>query len=196
MSKIKDKLNTFAAAHPTLCEFMRFIIVGGFATIIDMFVMGVVLYAFDPALYPAFYNVWFGGRNPTTTATVVGTCCGFISGLIVNYALSVIFVFVNKGKSKSATGFAIFAGLSAIGLGIHTGGMYIGYNLLGINEWIVKIFLTIVVLIYNYVSKRLLLFIPARKQKSAAQAENNQQGEHTDERQGEQTTEDRQGEEL
>ena len=196
MSKIKDKLNTFAAAHPTLCEFMRFIIVGGLATIVDMFVMGVVLYAFDPALYPAFYNVWFGGRDPSTTATVVGTCCGFIAGLIVNYVLSVIFVFVNKGKSKSATGFAIFAGLSAIGLGIHTGGMYIGYNLLGINEWIVKIFLTIVVLIYNYVSKRLLLFIPARKANNAAQAEAEQQGEQTIPQQDEQNTETDQGKEL
>ena len=163
MSKTKDKLKTFIAAHPTLCEIVRFIIVGGFATLVDMFVMGVVLYAFNPSLYPAFYNVWYGGLPPSTAATVVGTCCGFVSGLIVNYVLSVLFVFINKGKSKSVYGFLVFAGLSAIGLGIHTGGMYIGYTLLGINEWIVKIFLTVVVLIYNYISKRLVLFIPARK---------------------------------
>lgn len=163
MTKFKDKLNTLTKAHPALMEFVRFIIVGGLATIVDMFVMGVVLYAFDPKLYPAFYNVWYGGKSPTTAATVVGTCLGFLSGLVVNYVLSVLFVFVHKGKSKSVYGFAVFAGLSAVGLGIHTGGMYIGYTLLGINEWIVKIFLTVVVLIYNYISKRFLLFIPARK---------------------------------
>ena len=163
MTKIRDKLNTFTAAHPAFMEFVRFIIVGGLATIVDMFVMGVILYAFNPKLYPAFYNVWYGGLSPSTAATVVGTCCGFLSGLVVNYALSVLFVFINKGNSKSVIGFAVFAGLSAIGLGIHTGGMYIGYTLLGINEWIVKIFLTVVVLIYNYISKRFILFIPARK---------------------------------
>ena len=163
MAKISDKLNTFASAHPTLMEIVRFIIVGGLATIVDMFVMGVILYAFDPKLYPAFYNVWYGGKSPSTAATVVGTCLGFLSGLIINYVLSVLFVFINKGKSKSVYGFAVFAGLSAVGLGIHTGGMYIGYTLIGINEWIVKIFLTVVVLIYNYISKRLILFIPAKK---------------------------------
>lgn len=168
MSKTTDKLKNFIAAHPTLCEIIRFLIVGGLATLVDMFVMGLVLYAFDPTLYPKFYNVWIGGSDPTTAATVVGTCCGFISGLIINYVLSIIFVFNNKGKSKTVMGFAVFAGLSAIGLAIHTVGMYIGYTLLGINEWIVKIVLTIVVLIYNYISKRLILFIPARKKSETA----------------------------
>lgn len=183
MSKINDKLNTFMTAHPTLCEFVRFLIVGGFATVVDMLIMGVVLYAFDPTLYPAFYNVWVGGRDPSTAATVVGTCCGFLSGLMVNYALSVMFVFVNKGKSKTVIGFAVFAGLSAIGLAIHTVGMYIGYTLLGINEWIVKIFLTVVVLIYNYVSKRLLLFIPNRRA-AQSQADDNATVDGETEKQG------------
>ena len=179
MSKTTDKLKAFVAAHPTLCEIIRFLIVGGLATLLDMFVMGLILYAFDPALYPKFYNVWIGGSDPTTAATVVGTCCGFIAGLIINYVLSIIFVFNNKGKSKTIMGFAVFAGLSAIGLAIHTGGMYVGYTLLGINEWIVKIVLTVIVLIYNYISKRLILFIPARKNASAAQPKQPEQSELT-----------------
>ena len=68
-------------------------------------------------------------------------------------------MFEHKGNSKTVKGFAVFAGLSAIGLGIHILGMYLGYTVLGINEWIVKIFLTVVVLVYNYASKRLLLFV-------------------------------------
>ena len=180
MANARDKLNTFIAAHPTLMEIVRFVIVGGIATAIDMLVMGLVLYAFNPKLYPANYNVWYGGGQPTTAATVTGTCCGFLAGLVVNYILSVLFVFVNKGKSKSVFGFAVFAGLSAVGLLLHTGGMYIGYTLLGINEWIVKICLTVVVLVYNYVSKRLILFIPSRKSSEVetAAAQNNDQGEN------------------
>ncbi len=144
--------------YPLFMEIVRFCIVGGLATVVDMVAMGVVLYLFDASLYPHFYNVWFGGGEPSTLATVVGTGVGFILGLFVNYFLSVLFVFTEKGKSKSFFGFTVFAVLSAIGLGIHLVGMYVGYDLLHINEWIVKIVLTAVVMVYNYVSKKLLLF--------------------------------------
>lgn len=154
--------------YPLFMEIVRFGIVGALATLVDMAAMGVVLYLFDPSLYPHFYNVWYGGGEPSTIATVIGTGTGFVLGLVVNYFLSVLFVFSEKGKSKSVFGFAVFAVLSAIGLGIHLVGMYVGYDLLGINEWIVKIVLTAVVMVYNYVSKKLLLF---RKSKAAGEAE-------------------------
>lgn len=155
MRKFLQKLNE---KFPLLMEIVRFCVVGGIATLIDMLVMGIVLYAFDPALYPHFYNVWIGGNDPSTLATVVGTGAGFIAGLIFNYVFSVVFVFREKGKSKSVGGFTVFALLSAVGLGIHLFGMYIGYDVLGINEWIVKIVLTAVVMVYNYLSKKVLLF--------------------------------------
>lgn len=41
---------------------------------------------------------------------------------------------------------------------IHILGMYVGFDVLHINEWIVKIVLTIIVLIYNYITKRLIIF--------------------------------------
>lgn len=149
-------------------EIVRFGVVGVLATVVDMAAMGVVLYLFEPSLYPHFYNVWYGGGEPSTLATVVGTGTGFVLGLFVNYFLSVLFVFSEKGKSKSVYGFTVFAILSAIGLGIHLVGMYIGYDLLGINEWIVKIILTAIVMVYNYVSKKLLLF---KKIKAAGKEE-------------------------
>ena len=148
-------------------EIFRFLIVGGVATVIDMLVMGVVLYLFDASLYPHFYNVFYGGGEPTAIATVVGTGCGFLAGLVVNYICSVIFVFDEKGDSRSVKGFLIFFILSAVGLAIHLIGMYLGYDLLGINEWIVKIVLTVVVLIYNYISKRLIIFTNKRGKNDA-----------------------------
>ena len=163
--------------HPLLMEIVRFCIVGGLATVVDMVVMGVVLYLFEPELYPHFYNVWIGGGEPSTLATVVGTGAGFILGLFVNYFLSVLFVFEEKGKSKSVFGFTVFAVLSVIGLGIHLLGMYIGYDLLHINEWIVKIILTAVVMVYNYVSKKLLLFKKAKKEGKAEKLPESGNGE-------------------
>lgn len=153
-----DKIKSYFDKHKTLAEIIRFLIVGGIATIIDFVVMGVVLYIFDPSLYPSFWNVFVGGAEPSVVATVVGTGSGFVAGLIFNYIFSIIFVYNEKGNSKSAKGFVIFALLSLVGLFIHLGGMWLGFDILGINEWIVKIVLTIVVLVYNYISKRLIIF--------------------------------------
>lgn len=160
--------------HPLFMEIVRFLIVGGIATVADMLAMGVVLYLFDASLYPHFYNVWYGGGEPSTLATVVGTGAGFLVGLVINYVCSVLFVFTHKGESRSVYGFALFTVLSAVGLAIHLVGMYVGYDLLDIDEWIVKIVLTIVVMIYNYVSKRLLLF---RQKKAAPSAQTGGGGE-------------------
>ena len=52
----------------------------------------------------------------------------------------------------------MFALLSLVGLCIHLIGMFIGYDLLGINEWIIKIVLTFVVLVFNYISRKKFVF--------------------------------------
>lgn len=159
-SSLKTKIRNYFKAHKLQGEILRFIICGGAATLIDMFVMGVVLYLFQPDNYPSFWGVFFNKSlcPPSTVSTVVGTGTGFLSGLIFNYIISVIFVFNEKGRSKTILGFLLFSLFSAIGLGIHLSGMYLCYDLLGINEWIVKIVLTVVVLIYNFVTRKWFLF--------------------------------------
>lgn len=152
------KFKNYFNKHKTFGEILRFIIVGGIATLVDMFFMGVTMYFMQRNIYASFLNVFINTPNPSTLATVIGTAVGFCVGLIVNYILSILFVFNEKGKSKTAKGFIIFAALSLIGLLINMGGMYLGYDIMEINQWVVKIVVTIVVLIYNYISKRLLLF--------------------------------------
>ncbi len=157
--KFKQKITTFAEKHKTLCEIIRFAIVGGGATLVDMFFMGVTLYIFQPENYPSFFNVFYGATlEPSSLSTIIGTAVGFIFGLIFNYILSVIFVFTTKGKSKSAKGFLLFSVLSTIGLGLHVLGMFLGFDLLGINEWIVKIIMTAIVLVYNYITRKIFIF--------------------------------------
>lgn len=157
-NKIKIWYDGFKQKHGRLAEIVRFVIVGGIATVIDYFVMGVILYIFDPSLYPNFFNVFYGGGEPKTIATVVGTGTGFVVSLIFNYLLSVLFVYEEKGNSKTAKGVILFVVLSTIGMLLNMGGMWLGYDILGINEWIVKIFMTIVVLVYNYVTRKLFIF--------------------------------------
>ena len=154
-----EKLKEFSTKHSLLVEIIRFLIIGGIATIIDMLVMGITLYIFQPQNYPNFFNVFYGATNdPSTISTIIGTGLGFIFGLIFNYVFSILFVFEEKGKSKSVVRFISFSLLSFIGLCIHLLGMYIGYDLLKINEWIVKIILTLIVLVYNYLTRKLLIF--------------------------------------
>ncbi|MBR2391496.1 MAG: GtrA family protein [Clostridia bacterium] len=148
----------FNEKHKKLCEIARFVIVGGIATVIDLFVMGLVLYAFEPALYPKFYNIWIGGGDPSTLATVIGTGTGFVVSLVFNYILSVLFVYEDKGNSKSVKGAILFAVLSVIGMLINMGGMWLGYDVCGINEWVTKIIMTLVVLVYNYITRKLFIF--------------------------------------
>ncbi len=151
-------LNKLFGKRKTLGEIVRFLIVGGLATLLDMFVMGVVMYAIQPEIYATFLNVFVFTPEPSTLATIAGTAVGFLAGLVFNYVLSILFVFNEKGESRSTKGFVIFAVLSTIGLGINMLGMYVGFDLLGLNQWLVKIIMVLIVLVYNYISKRLLLF--------------------------------------
>jgi putative flippase GtrA len=157
-NKLVKFLKDFNASHKRLCEIIRFVIVGGIATLIDMFVMGVVLYAFNPSLYPNFFNVFYGGGEPSSIATIVGTGTGFVVSLVANYLLSVLFVYEEKGNSKSFKGVVLFVVFSVIGLLINMGGMWLGYDIFGINEWITKIIMTLVVLVYNYITRKLFIF--------------------------------------
>ena len=167
---LKSWYKDFNEKHKRLCEIIRFVIVGGIATVIDMLVMGIVLYLFDSSLYPHFYNVWFGKvGEPSTLATVIGTGLGFCVSLVANYLLSVLFVYEDKGNSKTAKGVILFVVLSAIGLFLNMGGMWLGYDVCGINEWITKIIMTLVVLVYNYISRKLFIFKkekPLKKEQS------------------------------
>jgi putative flippase GtrA len=163
------KIKNYFSMHKTQAEIIRFLIVGGFATIIDMLAMGLVLYLFQPAGYNSFLSLFIGDYKPKTISTIIGTGTGFLCGLIFNYVFSIIFVYEDKGISKSRKGFYIFFMLSFIGLLIHLGGMYLGYTVLNINEWIVKIFLTLVVLVYNYVSKKSILFTKTKTENSVTE---------------------------
>ena len=168
-----DKIKNFINQKTLFGEIMRFVLVGGLATVVDFLMMGITLYIFAPEKYPSFFNVFYGAtETPSVLAACFGTGVGFIFGLLANYLLSIVFVFNEKGNSKSAKGFLVFALFSAIGLGIHEAGMYLLNGLLFINEWVVKILLTLVVLVYNYVTRKLLIF-----KKTTPQKPDGEQGE-------------------
>lgn len=164
---MKKLLIKIEEKHPKLYEIFKFLVVGGFATIIDMFTMAIVLYMFNPSLYDHnLIKTIFSDASPSTIATIISTGTGFIFGLIFNYIFSILVVFnkSNTDFAKTKTGFISFTALSSIGFIIHTVGMWLGYGILRINEWAVKITLTLVVLVFNYISRKKFIFKSTKKE--------------------------------
>ena len=127
-------------------ELLRFVLVGGIAFIVDISVLYVckeyVLKNIDYTLY-------------------ISTVLGFVAGIIVNYALSISFVFreakdANLGRRAEDKLMFIIIGL--IGIGVNELGMYFGVELLAFNYLMVKIFTTTIVMFWNYLARKKLIF--------------------------------------
>ena len=110
-----------------------------------------------------------------TLSLIISTAAGFCVGLVVNWLLSITFVFkqvTDEKKSKSSKSFLIFAVIGLIGLGLTEVGMHLGVKFLpeitlfGVTEflgeawkwWISKVVMTCTVLVWNYVGRKLLIF--------------------------------------
>ena len=86
---------------------------------------------------------------------LVSSACSFTVSVIVNYILSVTFVFETDKEKCRIKEFIVFVFLSIIGLGINQLCMWFGVELLHISYLIVKIGATAVVMVYNFISRKL-----------------------------------------
>lgn len=145
-------------------EILRFLLVGGTATVFDY----AVAYLFYHLILPP-------DRIGGTLSLVLSTAFGFGVGLAVNWILSVCFVFRNvkdKKKSRSGKSFLMFTLIGLIGLGLTELGMHLGVSclpeislfgsaaFLGISWtwWISKVAMTCIVLVWNYLGRKLFIF--------------------------------------
>ena len=171
----RDKLKSLVR------EFARYLVVGGAAFLVDW-----------GTLYLA-YNFVFAGLEGQTLAIataegaivlgswrlLLATAVGFILGLIFNYILSLIWVFKsakysNKGKTVGA--FLIFTVIGVIGLLLTEIGMEFGTRWVGQQYFmVVKIFVAGVVLLWNYVARKILIFKDDKKQCTEKQPSSSEQ---------------------
>ena len=119
-------------------QIMKFGIVGVIATIIDF---GVLIF-----LTEVF------GLNPVVSATI-----SFIVSLIFNYVASMRYVFRHREGMSREREFAIFVVLSVIGLGINDGLMWLGTNFAGLDYRLVKVGATAIVMVWNFVTRKIFL---------------------------------------
>lgn len=157
MFKFVKKL---AVKHPTLFEVMRFLITGAIATLVEMLVMGVIIFVVDPSLYDHnFLNVFVYGKLARTWLVVIASAVGFLVGLVINYFMSTFYVYKGENRfSKTLRGILLFGLLSTIGLAIQSLGMLLLYGTLHFNEWLAKIILVIIVIAFNYITRKTLIY--------------------------------------
>ena len=144
-------------------EIFRFLLVGGTATVVDY----AITYLFFHFILPESLVGFF-------LATTFSVIFGFTCGLLINWFLSVYFVFravKNKAESSSKKAFLIFTLIGVIGLGITWLGMLLvdvlpAFQIFGAENflgepwkwWMMKVVMTCIVLVWNYVGRKLLVF--------------------------------------
>lgn len=118
-------------------QIIKFSIVGVIATIIDY----ILLY-----LLTEFLDINY----------LISSTISFSVSLIVNYLLSIKWVFNVRIKQTFKEVFT-FVFLSIIGLIINEVILYLGVHLLNIYYMVCKIGATIVVMIYNFISRKIFI---------------------------------------
>lgn len=88
---------------------------------------------------------------------LISSGISFTVSVIVNYLLSVTFVFETDKNKNKVKEFIVFVFLSVIGLGINQLCMWFGVEILHISYMIVKIGATAVVMVYNFISRKLVI---------------------------------------
>lgn len=87
---------------------------------------------------------------------LISSIISFIVSLIFNYILSIKWVF-DVTKKQTYKEVAIFVVLSIIGLGINQLVMYIGVDKINIHYMLVKIISTIIVMIWNFITRKIFI---------------------------------------
>lgn len=134
-------------------------------------VVGVVCFLIDFAITMVVSTLLrnYAGME-TGMAALIAAFFGFTISVIINYILSMKFVFVRKEDMDRRKEFVIFTILSLIGLGIHEVIILVCIDVIYANwAWLnqllsptlatagAKIFATGVVMVYNFITRKIFL---------------------------------------
>ena len=134
-----------------LFEFLRYVLVGGVAFVVDAGVLAAAKELF-------FKN------NCTAGQMAVCVAGGFVAGLAANYLLSNLFVFRSaeqRERGRSFKAFLVYAAVGVVGFGLTELLMYLGVSVVGSDGlWYlaVKCAVAAVVLVWNYVGRKLFVY--------------------------------------
>ena len=136
IKKLPFKINE--EKEKLLIQIFRFGIVGGLAFVIDYITLIICKEVFD-------------------LSVLLSAAIAFTISVVVNYILSIVWVFdVDKEKDKKKS-FIIFIVFSIIGLILTEIIMWIGTDLLHVSYLIVKIIATAIVMVFNFITRKKFL---------------------------------------
>lgn len=121
-----------------IAQFMKFGVVGVIAFVIDYGLLVLLTEAF--------------GIDYLVSATI-----SFTVSVVFNYVASMRYVFAHKQGLSRRREFVIFVVLSVIGLLINNVCLWAGTDLLGIDYRITKIAVTAIVMVWNFVTRKIFL---------------------------------------
>jgi len=120
-------------------QFARYLVVGGLAFALDFGCLFLIT-----ELFGVYY---------LASATIA-----FTVGLLTNYILSVVWVFPSRRTQNVAIEFALFALVGVVGLGLNDLILWTLTDYGGLHYLQSKLAATAVVLFWNFVARKLLLF--------------------------------------
>jgi len=123
-------------------QFLRYFVTGGLAFVVDFGVFALALYNFG--IHYLISNLF-----------------GLIAGNVVNYILSIGWVFVSEKRKMENHRFweiAIFVLISLLGMGLNEILMYISVDFFAAQEMVAKMGAAIIVLLYNFFARKYILF--------------------------------------
>ena len=112
-------------------------------------IVGIIAFIIDYTLLYIFTDIL--GIN-----YLISSGLSFIISVIFNYVASIKYVF-NTGHRQGLKDVIIFILLSTIGLGINEIIMFIGVNYLHVHYMIVKIGATAIVMVYNFITRKIFV---------------------------------------
>ena len=142
MSKgIVNKLRERFPRKSLMGQFLRYLVTGGFAFVADFGLFALCL-----------YGCWH---------YLLANLVGLVAGLVLNYLMSVLWVFTACKrilKTQKGIEFVLFALVGIAGVGINQVLMYLMVDGLGINEMVSKMIAAVLVLMWNFGARKLMLF--------------------------------------
>ena len=136
----------FDKTNNTWIQLFRSLFIGGIATIVDFGCTAIVR------------ELIFGGED-TWKLRALYVCCGFIAGLLTNFALSCWFVF-SKAKNTRREEFVTFTIIGVIGLLINYGIVSLFSWVLtteGVGFYVAKIIATVVTFLWNFIARKKII---------------------------------------
>jgi putative flippase GtrA len=115
------------------------------------FVSGGVAFVVDATLL-YFLTEWVG------LFYLVSTVLSYAVGLIITYLFSIKWVFDHRSVDNRKVEFGVFVVIGVAGLGLTSLCMWFFTAVVGVHYLVSKVVTTIIVFVWNFIAKKLLLF--------------------------------------